>query len=777
MKISFGRKSETLRLLEHVVKSAHVLPQVWVEYSAWKSNADSVLAKWSETGFNTGPLIVRSSASSEDTSEGSAAGRYLSIGGVEGPEKLRESVDQVFASYGQSVADHEIVFVQPFLTDVVISGVAFGRDPNTGGPYIVVNYDEGGDGFAVTSGMSKAARTTYCWKHQKSRPPEPLGAIVALMLELEALFNEDAIDVEFGVSRAKGLCLLQVRRLAFGHRVVNAERHSAILDNIARRIRDGSRPHPYLSGDRTVYGIMPDWNPAEIIGVRPRPLALSLYRNLVTDQVWAYQRSNYGYKNLRSFPLMVSLHGLPYIDVRVSFNSFMPADIEPALADRLANTYIQRLLAAPALHDKVEFEIVYSCYTLDLPERLKALKKHGFNNGDITTLQNSLRRLTNNVIHAERGLWKQDAVKIKGLDARRRAMLAADLDPAARIYWLLEDCKRWGTLPFAGLARAGFIAMQMLRSMVATGIIDEQGVGQFMATTETVTSQMVRDMAQMSRSAFLAKYGHLRPGTYDILSPRYDEDPDRYLGKEYRAPVAEMRPTAEFRLDAAQTKTLSETLHVNGLETDVDALLGFMRSAIQGREHAKFIFTHSLSDALSLLKGFGADLGFSVDDLSYADIRALEDLVVSSSHPADLLRRSIEHGRMRYEDTCRIILPPLITNDDQVWCFEQPANEPNYVTQKVAEGHICTADGPSAALKDGILFIQSADPGYDWIFGHGIKGFVTAFGGVNSHMAIRAGENGIPAVIGAGEHLFNSWGKARNLRIDCANRRVEVLQS
>ena len=56
---------------------------------------------------------------------------------------------------------------------------------------------------------------------------------------------------------------------------------------------------------------MPDWNPAEIIGVRPRPLALSLYREIITDAIWAYQRHNYGYKNLRSFPLLQDFEGLP----------------------------------------------------------------------------------------------------------------------------------------------------------------------------------------------------------------------------------------------------------------------------------------------------------------------------------------------------------------------------------------------------------------------------------------------------------------------------------
>ena len=159
------------------------------------------------------------------------------------------------------------------------------------------------------------------------------------------------------------------------------------------------KPKPYLHGDRTVFGVMPDWNPAEIIGVRPRPLALSLYRELITDSIWAYQRHNYGYKNLRSFPLLIDFHGLPYIDVRVSFNSFVPADIEDDLADRLVNHYIDRLVAAPVLHDKIEFEIVLSCYSFDLPERLAQLPADVFSDDDRDTIAASLRRLTNRIIN------------------------------------------------------------------------------------------------------------------------------------------------------------------------------------------------------------------------------------------------------------------------------------------------------------------------------------------------------------------------------------------
>lgn len=59
-------------------------------------------------------------------------------------------------------------------------------------------------------------------------------------------------------------------------------------------------------GDKAIFGVMPDWNPAEIIGLRPKRLAFSLYKEIITDNIWAYQRDNYGYRDLRSHPLIHS---------------------------------------------------------------------------------------------------------------------------------------------------------------------------------------------------------------------------------------------------------------------------------------------------------------------------------------------------------------------------------------------------------------------------------------------------------------------------------------
>ena len=767
-------KAETLEWLASRLTRGRVLPLVHFSVAEWRADRQAVLARLGSTPFAADTMIVRSSALGEDGAEASQAGRFLSVPEVRGVAELTDAIERVINSYGDDGDEHRVL-VQPVLDGAIASGVAFTRDPASGAPYVVVNYLEGADTAAVTGGRTDGLTTYYCWKGAPDGPSDLLADVLALAAELEQLLGLDAIDLEFG-STDEGLpVLFQVRPLVIKTQPgVSTAAHGRVLGAIAAKVQAALKPQPFLHGVRTVFGVMPDWNPAEIIGVRPKPLALSLYRDLVTDSIWAYQRHNYGYKNLRSFPLLVDFHGLPYIDVRVSFNSFVPADIQGDLADRLVNHYTDRLVAAPSLHDKVEFEIVLSCYSFDLPERLARLPAGLFSATDRDVLAASLRRLTNRIIdNDDNGLWRQDVGRIEELTRRRAAVMGADMDTVSRIYWLLEDCKRYGTLPFAGLARAGFIATQMLRSLVSVGVITDEELGRFMAGLESVTATMGRDLCRLDRTDFLATYGHLRPGTYDIMSPRYDEAPDRYF--DWSAPVPDARAAAEsFSVSLSQMRAIETLLSEHGIDHRVVSLFDFLESGIRNREYAKFVFSRSLSDALSLFTSLGAEHGLSVEAMSFADISCIRRLYAGSENPAEVLAESIAHGRERYRMTRQLVLPPLITNAEQVWRFCQPPTEPNFITQNETVGAVRTVDS-SADLDDGIVLLPNADPGFDWIFSRNIAGFVTAYGGVNSHMAVRAGELNLPAVIGAGDALFAAWSQARLLRLDCLNHQVQVL--
>ncbi len=770
MALSFSTKAGTLVALQGVLRTARIAPLQVFTVAQWQADRSVCLSRLADS-LGTGSWIVRSSCGREDGATSSNAGAFLSILNVEAAG-LEAAVEQVVAAYCEAQPTDEVL-IQPMLSQVVRSGVAFSHDPNTCAPYRVVNWSEGSDTAAVTG-----ATGGRVWQQAANSavPPTPtLMPIVALLDELLALFGKMPLDCEFAVTReADGevLWLLQARPLVLSGGAESEYVQAARLESIQRKVARGMQPHPFLMGRRTVYGVMPDWNPAEIVGIRPKPLALSLYRELITDAIWAYQRHNYGYRNLRSFPLMPHFFGLPYIDVRLSFNSFIPADLDEGLAGRLVDHYIDRLLAEPTLHDKVEFEIVFSCYTLDLPQRLERLAEAGFSNQERKAIAHSLRKLTNRIVHPKEGLWRGDAAKIDTLNARREELLESSADPLERIYWLLEDAKRYGTLPFAGLARAGFVAVQMLKSLVAVGVFSQADYDAFIGGVSTVSGQLARDRATLDKAIFLARYGHLRPGTYDILSPRYDEAPTLYFDWSQRSPAPE--PVKPFALTLPQMREIVKLLEVHGLQPDPVGLFDFMQAGIELRELAKFHFTRNLSDALALIAEVGGQYGYSREDLAYCDITAFKELHVAATDPKDVLLRSIEQGKARYAETLKISLPPLIAKPEDVWAFEWPETAPNFITQKQVTAPLVGCDAREH-LAGAIVCIPNADPGFDWLFAYPITGLITAWGGANSHMAIRAGELGLPAVIGAGEALYRRWSSAQRLHLDCAGRRVEVL--
>ena len=178
---------------------------------------------------------------------------------------------------------------------------------------------------------------------------------------------------------------------------------------------------------------------------------------------------------------------------------------------------------------------------------------------------------------------------------------------------------------------------------------------------------------------------------------------------------------------------------------------------------------------MSLIGRFGIEYGFSLDDMSYLDIGAIYKLHASSGDVRAALAGSIAKGRESHAMTRAITLPPLITSGADVWSFEMPATEPNFITQLSTTGPVAHI-GQDSELDGKIAMITNADPGFDWIFSRGIKGFITAYGGVNSHMAIRAAELNLPAVIGAGEVLYAKWSSAHTIEIDAVNRQVRVLR-
>lgn len=770
-------KAQMLNILKENVKDINILPLMIIHSDDfWKNERgciDSILSF-----SDNRKICVRSSSSQEDTFSFSNAGKYESILNVTAVyEDIREAVYTVIKSYNTD--KNEEVLVQPMLESVSLSGVVFTRDIDTGAEYYTVNYSKGDDTAAVTAGTTDCSRTFI---HYKKSPfpikDKIMESIIDSCRRIENFLENDALDIEFAVTEGEKVFIFQVRPIAAGKKekkdVLDI---SPVLNRIYKKADKLSRRHPFLLGDTTCFGVMPDWNPAEILGVRPKKLAISLYKELITDNIWARQRFDYGYRDLTMHPLMISFCGIPYIDTRITFNSFIPKELNRNIAEKLVNYYLEKLEKYPKYHDKIEFEIVFSCYYLGLHENLMDLKKHGFNENEITRIEFSLLNLTNSIINQDTGAFYKDLDKIKKLEASYNKIIDSDISLVDRIYWLIEICKEYGTLPFAGVARAGFIAVQFLKSFVETGIISQNEYDAYMGSLYTVNKQMNNDLnklcnGELTKSEFLDEYGHIRPGTYDIMSKRYDDAFDDFFSAEANA--YDHSEDNAFRFDDDRLKLIDKELEENGILVSAKDLLNFIKASIEGRESLKFAFTKLVSKILQLVEEIGLRFNIDKSDMAYIDISVIKQLYVDlyTGDTGDLFRDNIRRNKLQYDNAVVIKLPSLIAHPEDVYSFYQLDEEPNYITQKSVTAETRILDDNNDDIEGKIVFIQSADPGYDFIFSKNIGGLVTQFGGANSHMAIRCAELGIPAVIGVGESRYKEWSEWKKAEIDCILKQV-----
>lgn len=740
------------------MKTAKVLPQVVVGWLELTKPTDIVLKI--ETAFpGVSRYVVRSSYSSEDLSTSSMAGKFRSEVNVESAD-LFKSIRRVFDSYGNGDQLGEVVLIQPYLAETKRSGVAFSCHQESGYRYLIDNYVIGSDTQAITSGLADGFRHV-CLKYSPNVcVDKECLAIRDAIDECCSLLGIEALDVEYAFDKQGFLHVFQARPLVINTRV-NHEIPAGIYDAY-RFVQQKLKPTPFLAGKTTIFGVMPDWNPAEMIGRRPKMLAMSLYRELITDSIWAYQRDNYGYRTLRSFPLLVEIGNQPFIDTRVSFNSLLPKDIDDSLAEKLVNFYIQRLSENRHLHDKIEFEVVFSSWTFDLEEKMSSLPET-FSISEQRSLANRLTSLTKNIILSD--LIDGDINRVKRLSSRKNQILKGSLNRIDQLFWLLEDCKRWGTLPFAGLARSAFIATQILKSFEKlTG--EKELFSSFVESIGTVTTQMTTDFQLLDRKDFVEKYGHLRPGTYDITSLTYGEAFDLYFGSN--------QGIAHKRYDERSHRNLEILLKESSLESElgIDAamFLSFAKKSIFWREQAKFEFTKNLSESLSLICDIGIEFKISREDLAHINIKDLMDAYSESVDLKYAMQESILRGKDKYKNSTSIELPSVIVDARDVFSFTEQDSIPNFVTRSSVTGKL------SSNLQDitgKVVLIRGADPGYDWIFEKKILALITAYGGANSHMAVRCSELNIPAAIGVGDRKFSELENSHHVYIDCEKRLME----
>lgn len=734
-----------------------------------------------KSAFGGRTVVVRSSSRREDCFESSNAGHYESILDVDSSDSgaVIRALEDVYRSYGRDgdVAPDDQILVQAQTKGVKMSGVVFTRDIQKNRPYYVVNFDDTGSTDSVTSGAG--GRTMWIAQDAgiESVPDEWKGLFEAVR-ELESIFKDMLLDIEFAIRSGGGVVVFQVRPLAASYKFGRDTSVGKLLETKNGIIGRYAKVREVVGS-----GMLSDmafWNPAEIIGDNPNNLDYSLYRDLITHRAWNEGLVPMGYRKVPE-DLMYRFGNKPYISLEFSFRSLMPASLPDGLAGKLEGHYMRKLSKDHSAHDKIEFEIVFSCFDFATDDALKELADAGFTASELAQTRSGLFDITRSAIGDYAGVLEADSAALREMesireDVERRIAGEGRVQVLARaVNELLESIKRFGTPQFARQARYAFMAKSLATTLCDRGYWTRSDYDAFMSSVETVATRFERDFnrllsGEMSREAFNAEYGHLRAGTYDISTPRYDEISFApALGETGGGNVA-----AEGR-KAPKWAGAAKAIADSGLGCTEDQLFAFMRSAFESREYFKFVFTRSLSRALEIVAAIGRKLGFSRRDMACFDISEILSFSLYDDEPrmAEYLAEMLPARRESHNLKSQVIMPNLITGPRDFNCVRAIDSRPNFITAKSVEADTADLDAdPRRQVAGRIVLIEKADPGFDWIFTQGIVGLVTKYGGVASHMAIRCAEFGIPAAIGCGDAWFAYARERPRLKLDCRNGRI-----
>lgn len=781
----FTSKANVLKFLQTKLKKSKIEEIFIFSVNDWKTNKHEILSNI-QTQFKRKKIIVRSSAIGEDSVEKSSAGAYESILNVmtNSKEEISRSVNSVIRSYQKNYNYNTSnqVLIQNQTSKIKLSGVIFTKTQDIGAPYFVINYEEGSSTDGVTKGLINNSVKLFR-KTPNQLIPKKWNKLISSVKEIELKINSNLLDIEFGITRNDEIVIFQVRPITSLNNQKIRNNESIILKSIENNVKKFSDFNNKKYQNKIIFSDMSDWNPSEIIGNNPKLLDYSLYDFLIMEKNWHLGRKEIGYRNMKNSPLMEKFGNKPYVNIRSSFYSLIPENIPENLKRKLMRFYIRKLEKNPSLHDKIEFEILFTCYDFTLNKRIKELKKYGFTEREIKKIKDNLKEFTNIIIEEFPNILNESKKSIEQLTVNRNLVHknliknTNQFDKIQAIEKLLEDCKNLGTLPFSKMARISFISSILLKTIAKDNKILKEFTENFFFTIDTPISQIQNDSElltkkKITKKEFLKKYGHLRPGTYDITVPRYDSenkifDTVKFLKK------------SKVRKLNINEKSLNEILENHGLKFEQVSFLNFIRESISGRENLKFEFTKNLSDVIELISSVGKELGFSKDELSYLDIKViLQSKNQTQEKTKEIWGENIKKVKKNTENNNLILLPPLLSSKNDFYYLQYYISKPNFITSKKISGKIVNLtknNKNQLELENKIILIEHADPGYDWIFTKKPKALITKYGGVASHMSIRCHEINLPAAIGCGEILYEKLLNASKILIDCENEQVITL--
>src|SRR5450432_1520296 len=742
-------KGRTLRRLAARLTRARIPDTAELMFGEWCAGRASLLADLAAR-FHGADVAVRSDHDDEDRRGQSSIGRYLSVLAVASDDAatLATAIDSVFASYGET-RPRDRLLIQYFVNPIRSAAVASTHALGDGAPYYCVSMAVGPSSVAVTRGDS-CVTTWYVARDSAATAelPDDVSNYLQTLRGIESLAGGEPCEAELVIDAERRVWLLQARPITI------QPVRSATVSILRRKVETSLF---VANGHAPLLGLMSDWNTAELLGEHPRPLAFDLFDRVIARRAWRLARVRLGYASLPGRHLLHPCAGRPYIDIDASFRSLVPIALAQTSASRLVAAWCQRLRERPELHDKIEFDVAISALGCDFDHALDERYPHALTREERERFRSALREPTRRAL---------DHVLSESLHLTFEPLLKLPPPPSTP-----ERLTRWCRanhepvgIAFAMAARQAFVVEAILRSLVTVGAIDELELRRLKTTVHTVASEFRTAYAQghedeQSRSRLLERFGHLRAGTFEIAAPRLVDMAD-CLG-----PAQPIVATLACAMPSrAVLQRVNRALAPLDLGMDATRVFDQYSRAVRMREFGKFALSRVVSLTLDALAARAESLGVPREDAGWLRAASL----LARRADAGLLREHIARARDIHRTEARLRMPQLLVRPSLAVVTFDPGC-PNYVGTGCVDAcvvSIAASTRPAQVPVGSIIATASADPGFEWIFLRRPVCLVTAYGGPNSHMAIRCAELGMPALLGLGPEAFRRVIASTRLAID-----------
>ena len=403
------------------------------------------------------------------------------------------------------------------------------------------------------------------------------------------------------------------------------------------------------------------WRPAEILGLNPRPLDCSLYKEFITSGKWNESISHFGYANEVN-DIMQKIGNKPYISVDYSIAGLTPKSLSPNIKFKLKEYYIDKLKKRPQMHERLERDLIFNCYDFATKDKLIELMDYGFSDSEIKELSEALYEVTTNIMNIYEDVFKRDFDDLSRLtDLRHEIRSYTPLKETniMKVYKYINDLVQaiedFGAHQYIRQSRCDIIARSLLKSLADKGYFTHEEIYRFISSIETEETKFEDYInryihGEINTDEFNELYGHLRVKTFDIRTDCYkhmkidgifEGGNDSYVREKY----------------TLDENVLSQALKDIGFDIRPSDFISLVSDMIKNKAYFRFEFIKSVSLILDMIVVVGNLHGIDREDMSYLEIQEL-----ISYHSRDSYIQIIQSRRDMYHAYSYLVLPELIFN-------------------------------------------------------------------------------------------------------------------